>query len=861
MAGDFCSITLAAGAGRRMPADMPPKPCCRIGPVTVIENALGAYERAGIDRHVVVVGCRAEEVIREASRTGRAVLFAYQETPRGTGDAVRAALDLLAKVGPPEHVLICSGDRVVAPHVIRGLVETYLAESLDFALVAGDVADNPSSGRIVLKEGRPTAILELPDIRLRQLARELSALAEAGDPVPVGRLREALSDYLQHTNKWVGFGERISALVDGADGELVPCGRLAALAAEVPGDFELRSGTVPVDEAAGTGLCNLSVYVGRFDPLRAAVGELDTRNVQGECYFTDVVDILAAAGRRLGVFRAPNAQDVMAFNTLEELESVRRVHAARLARGFPYPSVGAWAAHFAEKDPQGMAARAAEMLASRIGRDRRAIVVRSPGRINLMGRHVDHQGGTCNLMAIDREIVIVASPREDGQINLWNAACAEYPPTSFTFEELVADIVWEDWLRTLDSQYIQRLVSRNAGHWSNYAKGAALRLQHRFPDRRLRGMDACVCGNIPVGAGLSSSSALVVAVAEALVEINALNLRPREFVDLCGEGEWFVGTRGGSGDHAAIKFGRANEVVGVSFFPFRVLGAHPFPPDCSLLVCHSGLSAKKTENARERFNARVACYHMARELIRRDFPRFAPRIRHLRDVNCANLDLSPSGLYALLKHLPMELPPSEVRALAEEHPTVAKCVSSLDIEAHTFPLRDVALFGLAECERAAMTGSVLDRNDSEMLGRLMNVSHDGDRVARWTPERTPFASRATDEKLDALIADAARLKPLAESGVALWQQPGAYGCSMPEIDLMVDRSLACEGVLGAQLAGAGLGGCIMVLARQDATDRVREVLLRGYYEPRGIEPAMFVCRPSQGSQVLTSIASPAGSGA
>ena len=52
------------------------------------------------------------------------------------------------------------------------------------------------------------------------------------------------------------------------------------------------------------------------------------------------------------------------------------------------------------------------------------------------------------------------------------------------------------------------MVLQSAGDWVNYVKGAALRLQHRFPDRPLRGMDAFVIGNIPVGAGLSSSSAL-----------------------------------------------------------------------------------------------------------------------------------------------------------------------------------------------------------------------------------------------------------------------------------------------------------------------------------------------------------------
>ena len=72
---------------------------------------------------------------------------------------------------------------------------------------------------------------------------------------------------------------------------------------------------------------------------------------------------------------------------------------------------------------------------------------------------------------------------------------------------------------------------------------------------------------------------------------------------------------------------------------------------------------------------------------------------------------------------------------------------------------------------------------------------------------------------------------------------------------MVDHVLRCPGVLGAQLAGAGLGGCIMVLARKTAIEEAQKVLLSSYYEPAGVEPRMFVCEPSSGSRVLTTIES------
>jgi galactokinase len=177
----------------------------------------------------------------------------------------------------------------------------------------------------------------------------------------------------------------------------------------------------------------------------------------------------------------------------------------------------------------------------------------------------------------------------------------------------------------------------------------------------------------------------------------------------------------------------------------------------------------------------------------------------------------------------------------------------LNIAGHEFPLRDVALYGVAECDRSERTGALLAAGQVAALGNMMGISHDGDRVARWTPECEPYAVPATDAYMDSLVERSSALEPLAEAGAALWQQPGSYGCSTPEIDLMVDRALACRGVLGAQLSGAGLGGCIMVLVRKDCADELGAALVRDYYEPQDVEPRMFVCQPSQGSQVLTSV--------
>ena len=851
---EIYSITLAAGVGSRMPSDMPPKSCCKVGPIPVIEHVLQAYEEAGITDHVVVVGHEAEKVMGEISRLGRQVLFAFQDQPLGTGHAVHCALELLEMVGPPRHLLICAGDKLVSSSVLRGLLRNYTESDRDMCLAAGRSEQHPSSGRILTQDGSARAIVEVPDIRVRQLARRLRSLPAESRPATAGDLMEQAASCFSDQNKLAKYVPAIAELAGQEADTPLNWDQVLQAIEGVPEGFSVGGNSVPLDSAAEADLCNLSIYAGGFEPIRRAVDNLSTENVQGERYFTDVVDILAQKDGRVGVFPISDPADVMAFNTMEELHEVRQIHAQRAVEKARYPDLATWERYFTERESCHLALQAVNELACRIGGERTSVVVRSPGRINLMGRHVDHQGGTCNLMAIDRGIALAASPRKDDLVNLWNVDPDAYPDRSFRFGEITEGIVWEDWLRTLDSQFVRRMVSTSSGDWANYIKGAALRLQHRFPDRELKGMDAMVCGNIPAGAGLSSSSALVVAAAEAFCELNGLNLRPREFVDLCGEGEWFVGTRGGSADHAAIKFGRENKVISVSFYPFRTDGEYPFPDDHKLIVAHSGQSAKKTENARQRFNSRVACYHMAREYLKREAPVFAPRIEHLRDVNTGTLDISLAGLYELLKKLPSELSPEEAEELAEAHDTVTQCVQSLDLGQHSFRLRDVALFGLAECARSRMLGSLLRRAETEEVGGLMNVSHDGDRVRRWHPEQQEFDSRVTDERLDELkrLASAA-VSPLGDADAALWQQPGGYDCSTPEIDLMVDTVLQHSDVRGAQLAGAGLGGCIMILVKKDAAEEVERELERSYYEQQGIEPRVFICQPAAGSRVYTTV--------
>jgi N-acetylgalactosamine kinase len=381
---------------------------------------------------------------------------------------------------------------------------------------------------------------------------------------------------------------------------------------------------------------------------------------------TDVFEILAKRPKLARVIgcEVHDVRDLMAFNNPQELLAIEEVYQQRQGSAVvETPShqrdalvpAGKWdsllqnpsaAARrqfrqwYGEEVPWQQIRKALGAFIHRYGADRQVAIVRSPGRINLMGRHIDHQGGTVNVMAVNREIIIVAAPRADDVVSLVNTEGGQFSEETFRISDLVASLNWDDWQRVIDGPRLQRLLEAARGDWGNYTKAAILRLQELFRDRRLRGLDMMVSGDIPMGAGLSSSSALVVATAEAVRLFNHLPVSARRLVSLCGEGEWFVGTRGGAADHAAIKLSHRGCVTQVGFFPFRIEDSARFFPSHDLVACNSGIYAGKSREARNTFNAKVTAYHIGRIWCKMLRPDLAPRIEHLRDINPEQLGLA-----------------------------------------------------------------------------------------------------------------------------------------------------------------------------------------------------------------------------
>src|SRR5256886_5403325 len=174
-------------------------------------------------------------------------------------------------------------------------------------------------------------------------------------------------------------------------------------------------------------------------------------------------------------------------------------------------------------------------------------VVRAPGRVNLIGEHIDYCGLPVFPMALRQSLRFAFHPRSDREARLVNRD-PRFAPCAFAVNGSIPPAP--------------------AGDWGNYARAAAQAVAQRFPD--LRGVDALVESDLPIAAGLSSSSALIVAMALAIMHANGVTVASLELMELLGRGERYVGTAGGGMDQAIILGAQAGCASRIDFHPLRL---------------------------------------------------------------------------------------------------------------------------------------------------------------------------------------------------------------------------------------------------------------------------------------------------
>jgi N-acetylgalactosamine kinase len=567
-------------------------------------------------------------------------------------------------------------------------------------------------------------------------------------------------------------------------------------------------------------------------------------------------------------------------------ESIRRFEGSDWARDLG-PTYGDRPALLAER-------RAAYLEA--LGRfldafgDLPVAIYRCPARISL-NPHSDHQGAWVPYGTHARELLAVCSPTEHGSFEIVNVDPRYASPLAFSVEEEIAAApdAWNaKWLTYIEHPEVVRRRSamlvpadREGGERStvNYVKAAALRLRRERPHLPDVGLRMAFHGSITPASGLSSSSAIVVATACALNDLTGAQHPRRALAELCGEAEWYVGTRGGSGDHAAMLLGHRMGLTHLCFRPpFGVRGIlySPFPADHQLILAGSRRRAEKGAGERLFFNRGVFAYRFAFQALHRALSNLAPRFgleeAEVEDTLClADIHTERFQLwmiYRLLLQVPERVRPADLqqRHPATFAPAARSCFGTEALEdlPDDIPLRGAAMYGLGRVDRGLVMPALLAKGDAAAMaefGRLMSITHDGDRLTRWQDglcaDYHENQERLAEANLSELL-ESVRNGPADPrwAEAQLRRQPGFYGASIPELDRIVDAVLPLPAVRGAGLMGAGGGGYVLILAEggDQALASVRSSLETEYYLPLNLEPDVERWQPTDAAGQIRSSA-------
>jgi galactokinase len=223
------------------------------------------------------------------------------------------------------------------------------------------------------------------------------------------------------------------------------------------------------------------------------------------------------------------------------------------------------------------------------------------GRIEVLGKHTDYAGGRSLLCAVERGFCVTAVPRADDVMRVVDVGNG-VEATFRVSEEQGAETRWRTYPAT-----VARRVARNFPAESAHG---------------LRGADIAFASDLPRAAGVSSSTALIIAIFTVLAEINRVEEHPayRENIPTvdalasylgCVEngrtfgtlaGDTGVGTRGGAQDHTAILRAVPGHLVRYAYSPPAMEAVIPLPPGLTFVIGASGVAAEKTGAAKVQYN-------------------------------------------------------------------------------------------------------------------------------------------------------------------------------------------------------------------------------------------------------------------
>ncbi|EDU51534.1 GalK Galactokinase [Pyrenophora tritici-repentis] len=467
-------------------------------------------------------------------------------------------------------------------------------------------------------------------------------------------------------------------------------------------------------------------------------------------------------------------------------------------------------------------------------------VARSPGRVNIIGEHIDYSLYEVLPMAITADFIMAVAVRpsdEKPRVRIANLNSEKFPTREFEIPE--GEIP----------------IDATEHEWTNYfksgLKGVSQLLQKKRGKFTSVGMDIVCDGTVPSGGGLSSSASVVCTSALAVLSANGEEkIDKTELCELAIVSERAVGVNSGGMDQAASVFSLRGSALYVSFKPSLNYTNIEFPqtdPELAFVTAQSFVAADKHVTAPVCYNLRVvectlAAVFLAKAFgLKKELPTdsspLGVSLRGFHDTYfedkedvADNTKISVSEfetqLTKLIQHTENYLPQEEgytreqisgLLGISEDELN-QRYMSKFPVRADKFMLRQRALHVFTEALRVIRFRSLLASPPSsgkeylQALGDLMNTTQDSCREI--------------------------------------------YDCSCPELDELCNLARAA-GSCGSRLTGAGWGGCSVHLVPKDKVEAVKKAWEEKYYRKKfpditeeKLAQAVVVSEPGSGSMLF-----------
>ncbi|KAH7035244.1 ribosomal protein S5 domain 2-type protein [Microdochium trichocladiopsis] len=483
-------------------------------------------------------------------------------------------------------------------------------------------------------------------------------------------------------------------------------------------------------------------------------------------------------------------------------------------------------------------------------------VARSPGRVNIIGEHIDYSLYPCLPMAIYPDVIVAVSS---------TAASDEPASTTGTYKLQIANVASDRFpTREFDVPYGDVEIDATKHEWTNYFKAGLrgalelLRKKHG-QDFKPRSMKVLMDGTVPAGGGLSSSAAFVSAAALAVMFANGeRDIDKKALTEVAIVSERAVGVNSGGMDQSASVFSEMGSALLVSFSPS--LSARPvfFPktnPELCFLIAQSFVTSNKQVTGPIHYNLRVVEVSMAAAVLN---AKFCPGTELPKDAG--PLGVSLRGFHDNYFNAQQKDGGGNAKPLPEQLAELIEMTKSALDKEEGYTVADVA----------ALTGTTVEDVKARFLS---SFPVRGEFFKLRQRALHVFTEALRTQQFLALLEDTTQHPPAAapsggtDDSVAYNQRLGSlmnqtqdscrdvYECSCPEID-QICGIIRGAGGYGSRLTGAGWGGCSVHLVPADKVEDIKKALVEQYYSKRTVsdkdmEGAIVVSRPMSGSAVVT----------